>query len=81
MNIITAREFRANQKKYFELAEKEPVLIARTKGRPAISISVADQCDLPSEELLDSINKGVEDIKSGRVTVVKDPNNIWESVL
>ncbi|KAA4062265.1 prevent-host-death protein, partial [Bacteroides ovatus] len=27
MQIITTREFRANQKKYFELAEKETIFV------------------------------------------------------
>lgn len=42
MHIVTAREFRANQKKYFELAENEQVYVQR-KGHRPICISVADE--------------------------------------
>jgi PHD/YefM family antitoxin component YafN of YafNO toxin-antitoxin module len=34
MQIISTREFRANQKKYFDMAEKEPIFVARKNGRP-----------------------------------------------
>lgn len=42
MQIITAREFRANQKKYFALAETEQVYVQR-KGQRPICISVVDE--------------------------------------
>lgn len=29
MQIVTTREFRANQKKYFDLAERETVIVSR----------------------------------------------------
>ncbi|KAB5162582.1 prevent-host-death protein, partial [Bacteroides thetaiotaomicron] len=34
MQIITTREFRANQKKYFELAEKETIFVSRRNAAP-----------------------------------------------
>ena len=48
MQIITTREFRANQKKYFDLAESETVFVARKNGRPIV-ISVADDDDYLSK--------------------------------
>jgi Phd_YefM. len=65
MRIITTREFRANQKKYFDLAESEAVFVARKNARPIV-ISVADDDDILSKEELLSIQKGLEDIKNGR---------------
>lgn len=65
MQIVTTREFRANQKKYFELAERETVFVSRKNARP-ILISVADDDDFLSKEELLSIQKGLEDIKNGR---------------
>ena len=41
MQIVTAREFRAHQKKYFDLAERETVFVARENARPIV-ISVAN---------------------------------------
>lgn len=80
MQIVTTREFRANQKKYFELAERETVFVSRKNARP-ILISIADDDDFLSKEELLSIQKGLEDIKNGRTTKIKDINNIWESIL
>lgn len=66
MQIVTPRDFRANQKKYFEMAEKEPVFVMRRGARP-ISISVVNDDDLLSPEMIRSINRGLEDIKNGQV--------------
>ena len=35
---------------------------------------------ITKEELV-AIQKGLEDIKNGRITKIKDVNNIWESIL
>ena len=39
MQIITTREFRANQKKYFELAEKETIFVSRRNAAPIVAVS------------------------------------------
>lgn len=65
MQIISTREFRANQKKYFDLAESETILVARKNARPIV-ISVVDDDDFLSKAELQSIQKGVEDIRNGR---------------
>ena len=36
---------------------------------------------LYGKELVESIERGEEDIKAGRVTRIKDINNIWDSIL
>jgi hypothetical protein len=66
MQVITTREFRANQKKYFNLAEKEAIFIARRNGKP-IKISVAKEEDIPTPAELESIQKGLDDVRNGRV--------------
>lgn len=80
MQVITTREFRANQKKYFDLAENETVFIARKNARPIV-LNVADDDDFLSKKELLAIQKGLEDIKSGKTTKIKDINNIWDSIL
>lgn len=81
MQVITAKELRANQKKYFELAENETIFVARRKARP-IMISVATEEDdsLSKADLL-SIKKGLDDIKEGRTVKIKDINKIWDDIL
>lgn len=49
MQIVTTREFRANQKKYFDLAERETVIVSRKNARPIV-ISVADDEDFISKK-------------------------------
>ena len=67
MQIVTTREFRANQKKYFELAERETVFVSRKNARPIV-ISVADDDDFLSKEELLSIQRGLETSKTAELT-------------
>ena len=78
MQVITAKEFSDNQQKYFDLAEQEPVFITRENARPIV-IDIAED-DLTEKEIR-AIQKGAEDIKTGRTTPIKDIHNIWESIL
>ena len=65
MQIITTREFRANQKKYFELAEKETIFVSRRNAAPIVVYAATEE-DFPSREELEAIQRGMEDIKQGR---------------
>ncbi|MDE8697649.1 hypothetical protein PZH42_26515 [Bacteroides cellulosilyticus] len=51
MQIITTREFRANQKKYFELAEKETIFVSRRNAAPIVVYAATEE-DFPSREEL-----------------------------
>jgi hypothetical protein len=62
MYIITTREFRANQKKYFELAEKETVFVTRKNGKP-ISISVVDEEDVSKRDLIAELKGALQQVK------------------
>lgn len=79
MQIVTTRDFRANQKKYFDLAEKEPVFVMRRGARP-ISISVVNDADILSGAELESIRRGLEDVKTGR-TYKMDGNEPFSAFL
>ena len=65
MQIITTREFRANQKKYFELAEKETIFVSRRNAAPIVVYAATEE-DFPSREELEAIQRGIEDIKQGQ---------------
>ena len=43
MQIVTTREFRANQKKYFELAETETVFVTRKNKRPTTTAATTEK--------------------------------------
>lgn len=77
MHIVTTREFRANQKKYFDLAESETIFVARKNARPIV-ISVANDDDYLSKAELLSIQKGLEDIKNGRTFKMKESESLTE---
>lgn len=78
MNIITATEFRSNQRKYFDLAEKEPVFVTRA-GRMPIALTPVDLDYSINEEDLKSINNGIKDLREGRVSEVS-AESLWESL-
>ena len=58
MQLVSAREFRANQSKYFSLAETEPVYVQRRNARPIV-ISVAHEID----ELTEGICQALREVK------------------
>lgn len=80
MQIITHREFRANQKKYFDLAEKETILIPR-RGKKTIKISVATEDEYLTPYEMECIQRGMKEYEEGKTVKIKDINNIWESIL
>ena len=43
MQVITAKDLRADQKKYFDLAENETIFVARGKARPIMISAFAQQ--------------------------------------
>ena len=78
MVIITPAEFRADQKKFFDMAEKETV-IANRKNKKTIIIKPWEEDDIPTREELMAIQEGLNDIREGRITFV-NPANIWENI-
>jgi PHD/YefM family antitoxin component YafN of YafNO toxin-antitoxin module len=80
MQVISTREFRANQKKYFEFAEKELVLVARKNRRPA-ALYVPNDDDIPSKEELQAIQRGLDDVRNGRTVKIKNSQDIWADIL
>lgn len=71
---VTASDFRANQKKYFDMAENTPVLVTRVGKRP-VKISVVEESF--TKEELQAIKEGFEDIKNGRFAEKKEDES-WE---
>ena len=86
MKIITSREFREKQKAYFDLSEKERIIVHRGKNRKPVLISTIEESEesdiyFSDPKVMASIREGIEDIKAGRVTKIRDPNNIWQDIL
>lgn len=86
MKIISTREFREHQKTYFDLAEKERVIVSRGKNRKPVlltPINESSETDIyfSSPNVLASIKQGLEDVKQGKVTTIRDLKNIWADIL
>jgi hypothetical protein len=86
MRVITAREFREKQKDYLNLAETERVIIHRGKKRKSVllvPINENTETDIffSDPNVLNSIKEGIEDVKAGRVTTIRDLKNIWADIL
>ena len=83
MQVISTREFRDNQKKYLDLVDKNERVIVQRGRKKAYELKPLDETEyiLSDPEIMESIRQGIEDIKEGRVTRIKDPKNIWDSIL
>ena len=71
MQIITTSEFRANQKKYFELAEKEKIFVSRRNAAPIVVYAATEE-DFPSREELkrvEAYTKRIEDATAQKVQI------------
>lgn len=79
MITVTSSEFRANQKKYFELAEEQPVYVTRS-GKKTIVVSVEEPEDAFTEEEVRAIKRGLQQIKEGKFTAIEDPEALWDSI-
>lgn len=79
MNVITATEFRNNQRKYFELAEKELVFVTRA-GKTPIALTPVDLRNYPSESEMAAIKEGLEAYDNGDYTIIDDTKDLWESI-
>lgn len=86
MRVITAREFREKQKDYLNLAETERIVIHRGKKRKSVLLIPIDEgteTDIffSDPNILNSIKEGIEDVKAGKVTTIRDLKNIWADIL
>jgi len=83
MIIVSSREFRENQKMYFDLVDNnEQVIVQRGKNKAYIFVPVSDKDKLSlNQELIEKVKKAENDLKEGKAVRISDPNKIWESIL
>jgi len=83
MMIISSREFRDHQKKYFDLADQnEQVIVQRGKDKAYILVPLNDADRLSvNEELIKTVQEAEAEYSKRRTTRIKDPGDIWESIL
>jgi PHD/YefM family antitoxin component YafN of YafNO toxin-antitoxin module len=83
MVIISSREFREHQKKYFDLVDQnEQVIVQRGKDKAYVLVPVNDVDRLSvNEELIQTVQEAEAELSYGKTIQVKDPGNMWESIL
>jgi len=83
MVIVSSREFRDHLKKYFELVDQdEQIIVQRGKDRAYIIVPLNDADRLSvNEALIQTVQEAEEEYSKHETTRVKDPGDIWESIL
>ena len=83
MTIISSREFRDNQKKYFDLADQnEQIIVQRGKDKAYVIVPLNDADRLSvNDELINTIKEAEAEYAKQKTTRIKDPGDIWESIL
>jgi len=83
MLVISSREFRDNQKKYFDLADQnEQIVVQRGKKRAYVLVPVSEVDRMSTNpELIERIRKAEKEFEAGKTITIKDPNNIWKSIV
>ena len=75
MQVIKTREFRANQKKYYDLATKEKVIIRR--GRQSFALVHVEDDELTvTPELQVKIDKARAEIRAGKCITLKTHDDV-----
>ena len=83
MMIISSREFRDNQKKYFDLVDQnEQVIVQRGKDKAYILAPIGDTDRLSvNDALIEYVKEAEIELSQGKTIPIEDPDNIWESIL
>lgn len=83
MIIISSRKFRDQQKKYFDLVDQnEQVIIQRGKDKAYVIVPLKDIDRLSvNDELIQTIQEAEAEYSKHKTSRIKDPGDIWESIL
>ncbi len=83
MLVVSSREFRDNQKKYFDLIDKdEKVIVQRGRNKAYVLMPVNDALKLSVNPILiEMVENAEKAIKKGKLTTIKDPLDIWQDIL
>lgn len=74
MLVISSKEFRDNQKKYFDLVDQNhQVIVQRGKEKAYVLVPITEKDRFFMEpEVIADVQEGIEDYKAGRVIKVKE---------
>lgn len=89
MKVISSREFRDKQKMYFDMAANERIIVKRKNEYLEIvhrgdsipeNPSPSNDPYFNDPKNLDAIDRGIEDMKAGRVTRIDPDKDLWEQI-
>ena len=84
MVAITTTELRKNFKKYFDIAQKERVVVhyGKTQAYEIIPTLKEEENDpyFSNPKLLAALKEAEEDIAAGRVREIKNVQQLWEDI-
>lgn len=74
MLVISSKEFRDNQKKYFDLVDQnQQVIVQRGKDKSYVLVPINDEDRFFLDpKVIEDVLEGIEDYKAGRVIKVKE---------
>ena len=73
MVVVSSREFRANQRKYFDLARTNDVVITSRSHGSYRLVPISEDDTLIDRESLDArIRQGIQDYEAGKVIKMKE---------
>lgn len=77
MLVISSREFRQNQKVYFERADKgEQIIVQRGKDR-AYALTPVNENDIYFDsKMIEKIKQSIEQVEQGKVNRITTPEGI-----
>jgi PHD/YefM family antitoxin component YafN of YafNO toxin-antitoxin module len=83
MVIVSSREFRDHQKKYFDLVDQnEQIIVQRGKNKAYVIVPLNEVDRLSvNDQLIQTVQEAESEYTRRKTTIVKDPGNIWESIL
>ncbi len=83
MMIISSREFRDQQKKYFDLVDQnEQVIVQRGKDKAYVIVPLNDVDRLSvNNQLIQTVQEAEAEYSKNKTIQIRDPGNIWENIL
>lgn len=77
MLVISSREFRQNQKKYFEKADQgEQIIVQRGKDKAYALTAVREEDMYFNAEMVGKIKKSILEVKQGETKQISTPKEI-----
>ena len=83
MLIVSSREFRDHQKKYLDLVDQnEQIIVQRGKDKAYVIVPLNDADRLSvNDQLIRTVHDAEAEYSKKKTTRIKDPGDIWESIL